>query len=60
MEKSGHGLQEVRSSLPEDLQLAFDELIIDYQESAKENSRRPWVNYRILADLVRKGWRKPD
>ncbi len=47
-----------RNSLPESQRATFDALVSDYQESASEHSKGPWVNYRILADLVRAGWQK--
>ena len=38
----------------------FDQLVADYQAAARKHAvgRQPWINYNILADLVRSGWCK--
>ena len=38
----------------------FDQLVADYQAATRKHvvGRQPWINYNILADLVRSGWCK--
>ena len=45
-------------SLPESLRDTFKMLVEDYKVSAEAHTGRVWVNYNILADLVRAGWKK--
>ena len=51
---------EAEMALPVELRLIFEELVIAYQDASEkhtsDHSRR--VNYNILADLVRDGWRR--
>lgn len=53
---------EANAALPVELRDIFDALVEDYMVSCearlRDHSRR--VNYNILADLVRAGWRKQD
>ena len=51
--------EEARNSLPAELQAVFDELVADYRFAAMKNYGAPWVAYRVLADLIRIGWRPP-
>ena len=49
---------QAEATLPVELHEVFDQLIADYQSSAEQHVGKVWVNYKILADLVREGWRK--
>lgn len=46
-----------RSRLPEDLRSEFDSLVETYRYYAFMHYERPFVSYKILADLIRDGWR---
>jgi hypothetical protein len=48
------------ASLPPAMRPVFDQLVADYQAAARTHGagRQPWINYKILADLLRLGWRK--
>ena len=58
MAKPGRNLQEVRDALPDDLKPVFDDLVTDYRASSFELVGQAFASYVILADLIRKGWRK--
>jgi hypothetical protein len=47
----------VRERLPEDLRTEYDALVRWYQFYANVHHGQPFVSYRVLADLVRVGWR---
>ena len=49
--------EEARSSLPEELQAVFNELVADYKHAATIKHGSPFVSYVVLADLVKMGWR---
>jgi hypothetical protein len=44
--------------LPAELRLTYNALVDEYESVAKIYTSHTWVNYDILADLVRAGWRK--
>jgi hypothetical protein len=46
-----------RDKLPEELWSDYDSLVKWYRFYATIHQAHPFVNYRILADLVRAGWR---
>lgn len=46
-----------RESLPVDLRPAFDALVESYRFHAFVIYEKPFVSYRVLAALVRDGWR---
>lgn len=46
------------SALPPDLRDPFNILVEDYKTAAEAHTGQKWVNYKILADLIRSGWRK--
>jgi hypothetical protein len=48
------------ATLPADAIETFDALVRDYQTAAENHvpGQQRWVNYNILVDLVRNGWRK--
>jgi hypothetical protein len=50
------------ATLPDALRPGFDQLVADYQIASQTHvlGRQPWVNYNILADLVRSGWPKDE
>ncbi|MBM4118684.1 hypothetical protein FJ251_13305 [bacterium] len=49
--------REAREGLPEGLRNDFDSLVEMYRFYAFLHYERPFVSYKILADLVRNGWR---
>lgn len=49
---------QAESGLPNELREVFKTLVEDYQASAEVHTKQAWVNYNILADMVRAGWRK--
>lgn len=52
--------QEAEKSLLPELRDIFNALVLEYEESCVRHTsdHRKRVNYNILADLVRAGWRK--
>jgi hypothetical protein len=48
---------EARESLPEDLRETYDRLVEEYSFYALKNYGRKWVAYKVIAELVRDGWR---
>jgi hypothetical protein len=49
---------EAEAAVPKPLQPTFSRLVDDYEVSAKIHEGEVRVNYNILADLVRAGWRR--
>lgn len=49
---------EQRAALSLEQRAAFDELIEWYRFSQVSRGNHPFVNYIILADLIRAGWRR--
>jgi len=45
------------TSLPEDLQPIYREMVEDYKFYALKRYGKAWVAYDVIADLVRAGWR---
>ena len=60
MAKPGRSLPEVRETVPDRLKPVFDELVTDYRTSSSELVGQAFASYVILADLIHKGWRKPE
>jgi hypothetical protein len=50
---------EARDSLPEDLRPIYDRLVEEYSFHTHVSYGRGYVAYRVLAALVREGWRPP-
>lgn len=50
--------RQAEATLPASLHDPLAELVADYTESAERHVGRVFVNYNILADLLRAGWRK--
>jgi hypothetical protein len=50
---------EARESLPEDLRPVYDRLVDEYSFHTEVSYGRGYVAYRVLAALVRDGWRPP-
>jgi hypothetical protein len=48
----------VRATLHPLLRNTFDQLLEEYEVSAKIHTGEGSVNYNIIADLVRAGWRR--
>ncbi len=51
------GYQVERERLPEELRDHFDVLVLEYRYYAIVHHRHPFVSYKVLADLVKSGWR---
>jgi len=51
---------EARESLPEDLRPVYDRLVGEYSFHTEVSYGRGYVAYKVLAALVREGWRPPD
>jgi hypothetical protein len=47
-----------RQALDSGLREHYDALVLDYRYYAFVHHRQPFVSYKILADLVRTGWRR--
>lgn len=52
--------QEAREALPEDLKGIYDDLVEQYAFHTERLYGRGYVAYRVLASLVRDGWRLPS
>jgi hypothetical protein len=52
--------RQAQATLPASLHQTFSELIDDYKTACEAHvaGGRVFVNYNILADLIRNGWRK--
>jgi hypothetical protein len=48
---------EARNSLPEELRSVYDRMIAEYRFQALKLYGRDWVAYKVIAELVREGWR---
>ena len=48
---------EGRESLPEELRQTYDQLVEEYGFYALKHYGRNWVAYKVIAELVRDGWR---
>lgn len=46
-----------RDALEEAVRVEYDRLVEDYRYSAFVHHRQPFVSYKVLADLIRGGWR---
>ena len=51
---------EARESLPEDLRPIYDRLAEEYSFHTEVLYGRGYVAYKVLAALVREGWRPPN
>lgn len=51
---------EALESLPEELRPIYDRLVEEYAFHTEVSYGRGYVAYRVLADLVREGWRPPS
>ena len=49
---------QAEAALPAELREIFNTLVDDYKTAAETYTGQVWVNYNILSDLVRAGWRK--
>lgn len=49
---------EAEAKLPPELRPPFNDLVEEYKQAAEGHTGQVWVNYKILADLIRSGWRK--
>ena len=47
-----------RERLSDDLKAHYDRMVEDYRYFAFIHHTRPFVSYKVLADLVRGGWRR--
>jgi hypothetical protein len=48
-----------RETLDPSLRPEFDALVLDYRYFAALHYQHPYVSYKVLADLVKTGWRSP-
>lgn len=46
-----------RESLPEALRPTYDLMVASYSFYSLKHHGREWVSYRIIAELVKEGWR---
>ena len=56
---ASEGYRSERERLSPDLRDEFDWLVLDYRYHALVHYAHPFVSYKVLADLVRGGWRRP-
>ncbi len=47
-------------SLPCTLRSQYTQLVADYRFFALTHHRHPFVSYRVLAELIRSGWKQSD
>ena len=57
-EERNEDREQVKATLHPSLRNTFDRLLEDYEVSAKIHTGEVSVNYNIIADLVRAGWRQ--
>jgi hypothetical protein len=55
--RPGSQQAEERERLSEELRPVFDQLVEEYKFACLEHYGRELVSYKVLADLVRGGWR---
>lgn len=55
---AGTTKDEIRAELPELLQPHYDQLVETYRFYALVHHGKPFVSYRVLAELVISGWRQ--
>ena len=48
---------EERNKLRDELRPEYDHLVKYYRFFATVHHKRPFVSYKVLADLIREGWR---
>jgi hypothetical protein len=48
-----------REGLDPDLRKDFDALVLAYRHYASIHHKQPFVSYKVLAELVKIGWRGP-
>ena len=49
--------ENARNSLPDNLKPIFDDFVDDYRFAATKHHGSPFVSYKVLAEMVRTGWR---
>ena len=47
-------------NLPEGTRIAFESLVGQYRFLALRHHRQAFVSYKVLADLIREGWRQSE
>jgi hypothetical protein len=57
-EKRNQEREQAQATLHASLHETFDRLVEEYEVSAKIHAGEISINYNILADLVRAGWRR--
>jgi len=60
LHRESEKLTEARESLPEDLRPIFDQMVEEYSFHALVLYGKSWVAYKVIAALVRDGWRPPS
>lgn len=56
--KSSERYREARESLPDGLREVFDELVEQYAFYTEKHYGVGYVAYKVIAELVRDGWRQ--
>lgn len=55
--KRSEKYEEARSSLPENLRPIFEQLYDEYRFAAQLHCGQPFVSPKVIAELVKAGWR---
>lgn len=55
--KRSPGYVEEHDKLPVDVRPVFELLVDEYKFHATRHHKHPFVSYKVLAELVRSGWR---
>ena len=56
-EKRTENHENARNSVPDQLKPVFDDFVNDYKFAATKFHGSPFVSYKVLAEMVRMGWR---
>ena len=51
---------EARNTLPEEIRPIYDDMVEQYSFYALKHYGRAWVAYKVIAELVKDGWRPID
>jgi len=60
LNKTSAKFLEARDSLPEALRPVYDQLVEEYKFNTEVAYGHGYVAYKVLAALVRDGWKPPD
>ena len=56
-EKRTENHENARNILPDNLKSIFDDFVGDYRFAVTKHLGSPFVSYKVLAEMVRMGWR---